>query len=220
MKKVLLFSPHFDDAVLSAGQFLAGRPNADVCTVFAGYPKSTTVVTDYDRKCGFDTSFNAMIARLDEDDTALAMLQAEQLILPFLDHQYGEKNKRDDIVEQVIDQINNHEDYEFIVGPLGIGHTDHRMVSDILLDLKYSDRFKQPLYLWEDLPLRVVEPMQVPSRLDDIEMKYGFVMVNDFLGDGPIADKMRALWCYKSQLGTGILNPYYLYVPERFWKVT
>lgn len=35
---------------------------------------------------------------------------------------------------------------------------------------------------------------------------------------GPIADKIRALMCYKSQINTGDLDPYLLYVPERFWK--
>ena len=36
MKPVLVVSPHLDDAVYSAGQFLAGRPGAVVVTMFAG----------------------------------------------------------------------------------------------------------------------------------------------------------------------------------------
>jgi hypothetical protein len=54
MRAALVISPHLDDAILSAGQFLVGRPHVTVATVFAGTPPTTDVLTSYDRSCGFN----------------------------------------------------------------------------------------------------------------------------------------------------------------------
>ena len=70
MKKVLLISPHFDDAVLSAGQFMAERPDCEVVTVFAGMPLTPErVVTPYDEKCGFKNAQDAMAERQRENSS-------------------------------------------------------------------------------------------------------------------------------------------------------
>lgn len=65
MKKMLLVSPHFDDAVLSAGQFMADRPDAEVVTVFGGFPvTSERIKTPYDEKCGFKNAQDAVASRI------------------------------------------------------------------------------------------------------------------------------------------------------------
>lgn len=215
MKKILLLSPHFDDAVLSAGQLLAGRPNADVVTVFAGTPVET-VLSDYDKKCGFASSKDAVAARKLEDENALALLGANQICWHFVDGQYTEQPLLDYnpvffIGVEILKQVEL-EDYEFIVAPLGLGHPDHTTVAEALHTIIKGKHLSLPVYYWEDLPLRVVEPEQVPPRLQELGLTQ-----RKFIGDGPIAKKIRALSCYKSQIGTGILDPYVMYVPERFW---
>lgn len=213
MNKILLISPHFDDAILSAGQLLAGRADADVVTVFGGFP-SEMRITPYDEKCGFENSSVAVVNRRLEDDNATAILNANAIHWDFPDGQYGENVTHDEILDKIIQQTML-EKYDFIMGPLGIGHPDHVMVSDALIE--FADVYnpdKTPVYLWEDLPLRVIEPDLVFDRKEGIG---GLEQVG--LGDGPIANKIRALSCYKSQIGTGILDPYVMYVPERFWRV-
>lgn len=224
MKKVLLISPHFDDAVLSAGQFMADRPDADVVTVFAGIPITPdNVKTPYDEKCGFDNARDAVGARTRENDNALAILQANPINFEFPDSQYETTHANIvrvyDItakLQELIDENN----YEFIMAPVGLGHPDHIKVTDAVEKLKT----KTPIYLWEDLPLRVIEPHLVTLRLMHLNladydgMPYVDNLTQHATTDTKIAKKIRALSCYKSQINTGILDPFVMYVPERFWK--
>lgn len=210
MKKILLISPHFDDAVLSAGQLLAGRTDADVVTVFAGEPAKIQS-TPYDIKCGFKNSKEAVVNRRIEDDEALALLGATPIHWDFPDGQYGEQVSVKKIEFAILNQVEK-EDYEFILAPLGLGHPDHVLLADIVF--KISHHINIPIYMWEDLPLRVVEPETVIPRLE----KFG-IKKRESIGDGAIAKKIRSLSCYRSQIGTGILDPYLMYVPERFWKL-
>jgi hypothetical protein len=87
MEPVLVCSPHLDDAVLSAGEFLASWPGARVLTVFAGAP-SPPVITTFDLNSGFSDSDMAMTSRFDEDDRALAELKSIPMRAAFLDNQY------------------------------------------------------------------------------------------------------------------------------------
>ncbi len=217
MKKVLLISPHFDDAVLSAGQFMADRPDCDVVTVYAGLPLTPdNVKTDYDKKCGFDNARNANGARIRENDNALALLEAVPLNLDFPDSQYENKYANHVSVEDIRENLQiivDTEPYEFIMAPLGLGHPDHIKVTEAVVQLKTH----KPIYLWEDLPLRVMEPQLVPARLQKLGLSID-KMWQTGTTDKKIAKKIRAMTCYKSQINTGILDPYLMYVPERFWR--
>jgi LmbE family N-acetylglucosaminyl deacetylase len=217
MRSILLIGAHFDDAVLSAGQFLAERPDADVVTVFAGIPLTPdNILTPYDEKCGFTNARDAVGARTRENDNALALLEANPINLEFPDSQYETELANHVNVGDItakLQEIVDAKSYEFIMAPLGLAHPDHIKVTDAVMSLKT----KKPLYLWEDLPLRVVEPQLVPPRLQT----YGLTLDKLWAtgtNDHKIAKKIRAMTCYKSQINTGILDPYFMYVPERFWK--
>lgn len=208
MLKVLVISAHLDDAILSAGQFIAGRGDVDVLTVFAGIPEDRELLTAYDAYCGFHTSRDAMVVRREEDSEACAILNATAYHSSRLDSQYTDKGDYVGLANELREFISAG-DYEYVVGPLGLRHPDHVKLADVLIGLKLKN-----LYLYEDLPHRVTHPEYVFERLSELPR-----MQLQFIGDGPIADKVRALWCYKSQMARGDLNPYNLYVPERFWKV-
>jgi hypothetical protein len=60
MRAVLAVSAHLDDAVLSAGQFIAGRPDCVIATVLAGTPSTKAVLTAYDAKTGFNSAAEAV----------------------------------------------------------------------------------------------------------------------------------------------------------------
>lgn len=210
MNKVLLISPHFDDAILSAGQFIADRPDCEIVTVCGGEP-DFEISTPYDLKCGFKNAKDAVAVRRMENDEATALLQATKIDLTFPDGQYGEEVTEKDIT-RALQTIVDNEDYDMILGPVGLGHPDHIKVSNALLKVKTD----LAIYLWEDLPLRVVEPELVQPRLEELGLDrtlHGMGTTGN-----KMAKKIRALLCYKSQIGTGILDPYLLYVPERFYK--
>ena len=218
MKKILLVSPHFDDAVLSAGQYMADRPDTEVATVFGGYPLTPDrVKTPYDIKCGFDNAEDAVSQRRIENDQALALLEATAVDLPFPDSQYegmGANMVSPSEITTALQELVDRNNYEIIMAPLGLAHPDHHKVTDAVMRI----RTELPIYLWEDLPVRVVEPNLVPPRLE----KYGLTLdklMNPLTTGDKMAKKIRSMLCYKSQVNTGILDPYLMYVPERFWKV-
>jgi LmbE family N-acetylglucosaminyl deacetylase len=190
-------SAHLDDAVLSCGQFLAGRPEVTVATVFAGTPSTKSVLTAYDAKAGFTSAAEAMEARRSEDREAMSVLQARAVHLDFVDSQYGGKLKLSALVkelEELIDEL----DPEFVVGPLGLVHSDHETVRDAVLEA--SREATRPVWLYEDLPYRVAAPEAVPAALDDLRGR-GYELELGFIGTGPIDKKMDALLCYRSQRG-------------------
>lgn len=84
---VLVLSPHFDDAILSAFGLLGGDSPIEVATVFTGEPESVHE-TGWDRLCGFSDSEDAVRGRRAENDRALSDLSVAQIHLGLLDAQY------------------------------------------------------------------------------------------------------------------------------------
>jgi hypothetical protein len=82
---LLLVSPHFDDAVLSAAALL--EAGAEVLTVFGGAPEPA-ISTDWDRRSGFADSNEAMRRRIEEDAAALAHYDCTQRMLDLWETQY------------------------------------------------------------------------------------------------------------------------------------
>jgi LmbE family N-acetylglucosaminyl deacetylase len=216
MRAALVLSPHLDDAVLGAGQFLAGRPDSIVATAFAGYPDDPELLTPYDSTCGFKTSRDAISGRRTEDQEALALLGAGHIYLDFLDAQYSTERPSAELAAAIVQVVGEH-DPEFVVGPLGLLHPDHKLVREALLDA--AQQFDSPVWLYEDLPHRVNEPQAVYEALDALR-DHGYVPRLGFIGTGPAGSKMSALWCYRSQMGLPeFQNIHSLLVPERFWQV-
>lgn len=215
MRATVLVSPHLDDLVLGCGQFMGGRSDVFAVTVLAGTPSEGTMQTPYDRLCGFGTAEQAMAIRRDEDIAACAYLGATPLHLNFLDSQYGQPAKQSDIARVLADLIKQ-KDPESVIAPLGLVHPDHKLVSRAALDAAL--RFDIPIYLYEDLPSRVLYPETVPEALEEIRRTRKVKLELEFIGDGPLAKKMSALHCYKSQMQLPDFENEHTYlVPERFW---
>lgn len=216
MRPVLVVSPHLDDAVLSAGQFLAGRPDAVVLTICAGTPPHA-LTTGYDTKCGFADSTSAMAHRRNEDRMAMALLGCSPVHADFLDGQYGPSPDRDEVAKRIDEQIRCTEP-EFLVGPLGLVHADHHLTRDAFLDVAFD--YGIGVWLYEDLPYRVNVPESVPTALNQVQSTALRAELG-FIGTGSLSVKMGALWAYASQMMLPEFeNKHALLVPERFWSIT
>ena len=126
--RVLVFSPHFDDAAMGAGHLLLAHPGATVCTVFAGPPERyPDEPTEWDARGGFRAGDDVVAARRQEDLAALAVLGAEHHWLDFADHQYLEPDARPTAAEvapalaAVVDSVAP----TAVVLPLGLANPDH-----------------------------------------------------------------------------------------------
>ena len=77
-----MISPHFDDAVFSAGAWLMRHPGTVVATVCAQSP-GVNAIEGWDRDHGFENGDQAIRVRTEEDLKALTHLGAEQICLRF-----------------------------------------------------------------------------------------------------------------------------------------
>lgn len=221
--RLLVISPHLDDAVLSCGLLLSANPSAIVCTVFTAPPREN-MSTEWDGKSGFKDAFEAMQARKREDAAALEMLGAEPLHLPFCDAQYGQTPLLDELAEALRHTVRAHRPDKVIV-PLGLFHSDHTLVSNACLQLVAQMR-DTAFHAYEDVPYRRMD-QTVPQRIEELT-KRGYLL-------SPVTDlpatvsqsvsheqmKREAIAAYTSQLqafGPGAETT--LYSTEKYWQLT
>ncbi|MDO8209843.1 PIG-L deacetylase family protein [Conexibacter sp. CPCC 206217] len=99
--RIVVVSPHLDDAALSMGATIsrAARAGAHVTalTVFAGDPDSVADAGPWDRACGFGSARDAARVRREEDVRACAILGATPAWLAFADVEYEPEHDADAI---------------------------------------------------------------------------------------------------------------------------
>lgn len=131
--RVVVVSPHFDDAVLSvAGHLLRWRDGpAAVVTVFGGEPDDGVPASEWDRLCGFDSPVTAARVRGREDRAACAALGVDALHLPHPDDPYRPPGAPlDDLVDLLAAAL--HPGARVLV-PAGIGgNPGHVQVRDAI----------------------------------------------------------------------------------------
>src|SRR5438105_2714313 len=89
LERIVVVSPHMDDAVLGLGQFLSAHAGATVVTVFAGEPPAyPDPMTRWDELAGFRKGDDVIAARRQEDQKALTELDALPVWLDRVEHQY------------------------------------------------------------------------------------------------------------------------------------
>jgi LmbE family N-acetylglucosaminyl deacetylase len=136
--RLLVISPHLDDAVLSCGMLLSAAEKPCVVTVFTGYPQEAARLTDWDRGCGFTVGVEAMRARLEEDAHALRLLDSEVRHLGFLDSQYAPLPTSARLSLALMQTIHAVQP-DVVCMPLGLHHCDHERVHEAALRAMVGD---------------------------------------------------------------------------------
>jgi LmbE family N-acetylglucosaminyl deacetylase len=89
LERIVVVSPHFDDAALGTAHLLGTYPGSTVITVLGGQPPAyPDHVTPWDEAGGFVTGDDVVSARREEDRQAMAYTNATPVWLEFPDHQY------------------------------------------------------------------------------------------------------------------------------------
>lgn len=130
-RRVLVLSPHLDDAVLSVGATIAahveGGGVVKVATVFAGDPESLEAAGAWDALCGFSTAGAAARWRRMEDAQACGDLGATFAHLPYADDQYRSRRDGDEVFAS-LNELAAEADSVLVPGwPLS--HADHAWVA-------------------------------------------------------------------------------------------
>ncbi len=107
-RRVVVVSPHLDDAVLSLGATIASAARAGVevrvLTVFAGDPGARTAPSAHERACGFATAGEAARRRRVEDREAIGLLGATPHWLAFADRD-DEDARQDPAIASAVAEV-------------------------------------------------------------------------------------------------------------------
>ncbi len=214
---LVVISPHLDDAILSCAGLLAARPGSTVVTVFTARAPLQHPLTDWDRRCGFDSADAAMTCRLAEDREALGIVGAVGRALGFLDCQYTATADQDAplITERLFHLLASLAPAS-VAMPLGVFHCDHERVSDATLMI--CDALPGVAWFgYEDVPHRE-RPGVVQARLSQLHARG--VTATPVRLDVDAASKARAIQAYASQLKGLESTALELAVQERYWRLT
>jgi LmbE family N-acetylglucosaminyl deacetylase len=194
MEKLLVISPHLDDAVFACGDLLAAHPGSTVVTVFAGVPQRFSGLTEWDAVCGFVSARDAVLGRRREDETALAVLRAQPRWLTFKDAQYGEPARAVEIT-RALRTVLKEGGCDTVLFPLGLFHSDHELTHCASVAL-VREGLKWMCY--EDTFYRCI-PGLVKQRVERLSQEHR--VAPPFLNSkGLSSAKRQAVYCYASQL--------------------
>jgi LmbE family N-acetylglucosaminyl deacetylase len=213
---MVVISPHLDDAVFGCGRLLAARPGSIVVTVFAGAPADGDRLTGWDTSCGFASAREAVQARREEDRRALALLGAEPRWLPFADAQYGQTPALHEIAQALHALLRGIDDGELLY-PLGLFHSDHRLVHDAARAALQA--LGRSGLAYEDALYRGM-PGLLQQRLAELAAAGVRATPARFGPAGDAALKAQAVQAYASQLrafGPGGVDD--TAWPERCWRL-
>jgi LmbE family N-acetylglucosaminyl deacetylase len=133
LQRIVVVSPHFDDAALGAAHLLTTYAGSTVITVLAGWPPAYPAdVTDWDACGGFKTGDDVVAARREEDRAAMVYLQATPVWLEFADHQYlakGDRPRPEQVAPALESAIRAAEPSAVFL-PMGIANPDHVLTHD------------------------------------------------------------------------------------------
>lgn len=216
MDPVVIISPHLDDAILSCGQFMADWPGCVVYTVCGGTPPEGTPPSTYDEHCGFSSPAAGLAVRRDEDRRAVGLLRGVSMYGHVIDNQYRtepfpQKNVIAELV-RVIEQIRPVR----VFGPLGLLHPDHVEVSDATIEAMAVVGNGVELVLYEELPSRIIDPLDVFRRLDVVDA-CGYDVELLPASSERLGEKLVAVGEYASQSWAWKIRE--VACDERFWRV-
>jgi LmbE family N-acetylglucosaminyl deacetylase len=223
LRRVLVVSPHVDDAVLSCGHLLARAEQALSVTVFAGVPaRYPSPLEGWDRDCGIVPGDDIMAKRRGEDARTLEILGISARVLDFLDLQYrnGEKPDTKRVAGDLPTVIDEFEPTTIAL-PLAIQHPDHRdCLSAALASRRRGDRrdwlcYAEFPYVWRG-------PDLAARRLAAVRRR-GFRVTPILLPSFRSDLKAEALRAYESQiLGLELATDIdrVAEAPEQHWRLT
>jgi LmbE family N-acetylglucosaminyl deacetylase len=200
LRRVLVVSPHFDDAVLSCAHLLSAADSGCVVTVFGGVPdRYPAPINEWDRRCGFAPGDDIITLRRAEDASALEVLGVTGITLDFVDRPYRYDKKYD--IEALKRELRCAIDSfgaTAVVAPLAIQHPDHKASLAATLQLRDADDGRE-WGIYAEFPYVWREPDATARRV--AEMRRGRYRMTAMLDGVRAPDiKAKAMRAYRSQI--------------------
>ena len=223
--RVVVVSPHFDDAAMGAGHLLASYPHTTVITVLGGPPPAyPDEPSEWDALGGFVAGDDVVAARRLEDVAAMAVLESAYRWLEYPDHQYlapPDRPTPSDVaptLASVISEI----DPTAVFFPMGLGNPDHVMVHDAAL-LARAEKPDRDWFCYEDHGYKHI-PGLLAWRVAKLLRSHPWPTPAIVPHEPDEERKRKAIWCYTSQIPP-LENEHALtarlagHVPEQFWHL-
>jgi LmbE family N-acetylglucosaminyl deacetylase len=200
--RIVVVSPHLDDAVMSLGATIAGAVAAgatvEILTVFGYRPGSPAPAGPWDSRSGYRTEGEAALHRRREDAEACRILGAEQRVMSFGAEPYERGAEPGQIRAAVVAAVAG-ADCVLMPG-FPLVHPDHDELTQLLLGAGLPCRVglyaEQPYLFYERKTLR---PEMRAATLDEsLTGRLHWLRLG--MGRSERRLKMRAIRCYRSQL--------------------
>jgi LmbE family N-acetylglucosaminyl deacetylase len=202
LERVVVVSPHLDDAVLGCGQLLAAHPGAVVVTVTARTPPAyPDPVNDWDAQGGFGPADDVMAARRAEDVAALAVLGATPAWLDFDQFAYRDGLQPHDPadVAPALEAALVAARPTAVFVPFGLGNPDHTMTHEAAMLVHASRSGDWSWFCYEDGGYKHI-PGLLARRISQLFRARVWPTPAVVPVDPSLAAKRAALACYTSQL--------------------
>jgi LmbE family N-acetylglucosaminyl deacetylase len=226
LDRVVIVSPHLDDAVLSCARFMAVHPGVTVVTVFAGNPAAyPEPMRLWDVQCGFGPADDVMEARRREDRAALALLDATPVHLDFIEHSYnpGDQPVAPEVIAGGLVAALRELEPTLVLAPFGLANPDHDVTHRACMVARDEIDPSASWWCYEDNGYKHIPGMlawRVSSLFRRRLWPTPVCPATDHHGDR----KAAAVACYPSQLlaleddwqiGAKLAAP----APEQFWRL-
>lgn len=229
LERIVVLSPHFDDAAMGAGQMLIRRADAGtettVITVLGGRPPAyPDPPSEWDALGGFRAGDDVVAVRREEDRAAMDLLGAAPIWLEFADHQYLPENERPkpDEVAPVLEAAITARRPTAVFAPMGLANPDHVMTHDAAMLI----RPQHPEWTWfayEDHGYKHI-PGLLAWRVSKL-FRTGLWPTPALVPVVADAERKRqAIMCYVSQIPPlerdhALTDRLDANVPEQFWRL-
>ena len=223
LERVVILSPHLDDAVLGCGRFMARHPGVTVVTVYAGGPRIyPDPMTHWDQISGFQAGDDVLALRRAEDARALAEVDAVPYWLDFVEHQYLERpdwvgpDQTAGTIEQTLRELVP----TAVFMPFGLANPDHDATHAAAIRVRTN--FPDPAWFaYEDFGYKHI-PGLLAWRVSQLFRSGLWPTPVALAVESPDVGKRAALAHYESQLraldADWQLTPK-LVAPEQFWRL-
>ena len=229
LDRIVVVSPHFDDAALGAAHLIGSHPGTTVVTVLGGRPPAyPDPATEWDTLGGFTAGDDVVAARRREDEAAMASLGARPVWLEFADHQYLSTEQRyrpADVAPSLLAAVADTAPTAVFL-PMGLANPDHGLTHDagLLARDELGDGGGAPAWFcYEDAGYSHL-PGLLAWRVAKL-FRSGLWPTPAVVPVVPDAEaKAKAIRCYTSQLppleGEHLLSERLAAnVPEQYWRL-
>jgi LmbE family N-acetylglucosaminyl deacetylase len=228
MRSIVVLSPHFDDAVMGAGQMLlhhAGQSATTVITVLGGRPPAyPDPPSPWDALGGFQSGDDVVAIRREEDRAAMAVMGATPVWLEFPDHQYlaPEDRPTPEQVAPVLEQAILAAEPTAVFAPMGIANPDHVMTHEAAR-IVLGRHPELSWFCYEDQGYKHL-PGMLAWRVSKLFRSGLWPTPEPVPVTLDVETKHKALWCYTSQIPPleqdhGLTRRLEAHVPEQFWRL-